>query len=293
MDVDRPALKKNNLRFEEKTYFQERVKLPGYMLNRIRRERGGVDRDTAVRPARKADSSPTEADKPGGSSTSPVPIARDSTRKHASNRESSAAGPFPAVMPMEKPTDRPLSASWARMWDRWNPHEDRANELYSNFKYTPLKGFSREPNVSRRDPTKVLKIDGTYYVWYTCRRTEAPPAGLGGATETVPATDWDLADVWYATSKDGFGWEERGPAVRRPAKPTRGWRSICTPDVLIFEGKYYLYFQAYSPTVGGQRWCPVMAAVADSPDGPWTLQGEPVLEPGPAGSWDNIKINDP
>ena len=73
--------------------------------------------------------------------------------------------PFPAVMPQEKPTDRPLSASWSRMWDRWNPHEDRGNELFSNFKYTLLQGFSREPNVSRRDPSKVLKIDGTYYVW--------------------------------------------------------------------------------------------------------------------------------
>ncbi len=201
--------------------------------------------------------------------------------------------PFPAVMPEEKPTDRPLSASWSRMWDRWNPHEDRGNELFSNFKYTPLQGFSREPNVSRRDPSKVLKIDGTYYVWYTCRRTEFPPAGLAGATDTVPGTDWDLADIWYATSQKGFTWEEQGPAVRRPAKPTRGFRSICTPDVLVWKGKYYLYFQAYSPMVGGQQHCPVMAAVADSPDGPWTFVGKPVIEPGPPGSWDNIKINDP
>jgi hypothetical protein len=72
-----------------------------------------------------------------------------------------AAGlrPFPAVMPKEKPAGRPLSASWARMWDQWNPREDHGNELFSNFKYTPLQGLSREPNVSRRDPSKVLRID--------------------------------------------------------------------------------------------------------------------------------------
>lgn len=201
--------------------------------------------------------------------------------------------PFPAVMPKEKPDDRPLSASWARMWDRWNPHEDRGNELFSNFKYTPLRGFSREPNVSRRDPTKVIRINGTYYVWYTCRRTEAPPAGLKGATETIPGTDWDLADIWYATSKDGFTWEEQGLAVRRPTKPHVGYRSICTPGILVSRGKYYLYFQAYSPMVGGQQYCPVRVAVAESPDGPWKHHPEPVVRPGPRGSWDNIKINDP
>ena len=37
--------------------------------------------------------------------------------------------PFPAVMPMEKP-DFPLSAAMARVYDEWNPHEDRGNELY-------------------------------------------------------------------------------------------------------------------------------------------------------------------
>ena len=180
--------------------------------------------------------------------------------------QAAAAEPkaFPGVMPEKKPTDRPLSASWSRVWDRWNPHEDRANELYSNFRYTPLGGLSREPNVSRRDPSKVLRIDGRYYVWYTCRRTEFPPAGLKGATDTVPGTDWDLAEIWYATSRDGFTWEERGPAVRRPEKPTRGFRSICTPDVLVWKSKYYLYFQAYSPRVGGQQHCPVMAAVRSS-----------------------------
>ena len=204
-----------------------------------------------------------------------------------------APKPFPAVMPDEKPTDRSLSSSWSRMWDRWNPHEDRGNELYSNFRYTPLEGFSREANVSRRDPSKVLKVDGTYYVWYTCRRSEFAPAGLKKATDRVPATDWDLANIWYATSRDGFTWKEQGVAVRRPAKPAMGFRSICTPDVLIWRGKYYLYFQAYSPMVGGQQFCPVMVAVADSPDGPWTLVEKPVIKPGPPGSWDNIKINDP
>lgn len=77
--------------------------------------------------------------------------------------------PFPARVPLTKPTDRPLRAAMQGLYDQWNPHEDRGNELYSNFKYTALNGFKREPNVSLRDPTKVIKVDGVCHVWYTTR----------------------------------------------------------------------------------------------------------------------------
>ena len=154
--------------------------------------------------------------------------------------------PFPAKMPPTKPTDRKLSAAMARVYDVWNPHEDRGNEFFSNFKYSPLEGFSREGNVSRRAPSKMLRINGTYYVWYPCRRTESPPVGHEKATDTIPSVDWDLADIWYATSNDGFRWEEQGPAATRPPKGEFGWRSYCTPDILVWKGKYYLFHQAYS-----------------------------------------------
>ncbi|MDP7133393.1 MAG: glycoside hydrolase, partial [Planctomycetota bacterium] len=98
-----------------------------------------------------------------------------------------------------------------------------------NFKFSRLEGFSREPNVSRRDPSKVIRIDGTYYVYYTCRRTEGPPSGYDNATDTIPSVDWDLADIWVASSEDGFTWNELGPATTRPPKGELGWRSNCTP----------------------------------------------------------------
>ncbi|MCF7848759.1 MAG: hypothetical protein K9M45_07920 [Kiritimatiellales bacterium] len=202
-----------------------------------------------------------------------------------------AVKPFPGVVPMEKP-DLPLSAAMERLYDEWNPHEDRGNELYSNFKYTPLKGFPRTANVSRRDPTKVILVDGVYHVWYTYRHSECPPVGLKKATDTKPGTDWDLADIWHATSKDGFTWKEEGLAVPRPPKPEQGHRSICTPGILVWENRYYLYFQAYNK-VGGQVYCPVRVASADSPNGPWKHHPEPVVGPSPEGTWGNIKINDP
>ena len=201
--------------------------------------------------------------------------------------------PFPAKMPREKPADRKLSAAMARVYDVWNPHEDRGNEFFSNFKYSPLEGFSREANVSRRDPSKILRINGTYYVWYTCRRTESPPVGHEKATDTIPSVDWDLADIWYATSNDGFRWEEQGPAATRPPKGEFGWRSYCTPDILVWKGKYYLFHQADSEVIQGGDTCPVTIAEADSPNGPWTRLGRPIVEPGGPDDWDCNCVHDP
>jgi predicted GH43/DUF377 family glycosyl hydrolase len=266
LEVDRPEFKRNNLRFDEPTYFQRRVRLPTDMRQRIEAEAGGPGEDT-------------------------VQEAAGTGLGGAGGAAGGAVKAFPAVMPAAKP-DRPLSAAWARMWDVWNPHEDRANDLYSNFQYSRLEGLPMKANVSRRDPTKVLRIGGSYYVWYTRRETGSAPVGPDKATDTIPAHDWDLAEIWYATSEDGFTWEERGVAVERPADGP-GTRSICTPDILQWEGKYYLYFQAYTGMTGGQQRCPVRVAVADSPDGPWRHVDRLMVEPGPAGSWDNIKINDP
>lgn len=200
---------------------------------------------------------------------------------------------YPALIPTEKP-DYPVSASVARLYDEWNPLEDRGNELYSNFKYSPIEGLPASVTFSRRDPTKILKIDGLYHIWYTCRRTEKPPAGPNGATDTIPSADWDLAEIWHATSKDGFTWEEHGAAIKRPSKPEYGWRSISTPDILVWKGKYYMYYQGFNeiPLKRSDR-AAVTAAVADSPYGPWEPVGEVVVDFGGPDDWDANAIHDP
>jgi len=126
--------------------------------------------------------------------------------------------PFPAIPPEDEPTDVKLSAAMQRLYNCWQPPGDSANELYSNFRYSRVTGIGNEVNVSRRDPTTIINVDGTYYVWYTRRDNNIPPAGLEGQTDTIPAVDWDLADIWYATSQNGFDWTEQGMAVSRAPK---------------------------------------------------------------------------
>ncbi|MEO9890919.1 glycoside hydrolase [Aurantibacter sp.] len=205
---------------------------------------------------------------------------------------------FPHKMPIEKPNIE-LSAAMNRMFD-YPATRVQDNELFSQFKYTRLKGFNYndgDGTISRRDPSRPILVDGTYYVYYTRRSTKVPPIGwnkASEATDEIPSTDWDLAEIWYATSIDGFKWEEKGVAISRPSKPNPGWRSVCTPDILIWKGKYYLYYQAFNEPSGLRGdWCPVSVSYADSPDGPWTHGGDSVIPFGKKGDWDQDATHDP
>jgi hypothetical protein len=219
-----------------------------------------------------------------------------------------AQQPEPPVFPYgqvpETKPDVPLSKAFERVYDGTYAGLDCArNELFSRFKYTPLKGFDyhgHDGTVSRRDSTKVIRANGKYYVWYTHRQTATPPDYEGGAGETIPSRDWDLAEIWYATSDDGFTWQEQGVAVERMEKPHAGWRSVSTPDILVWKGKYYLYYQAYLSMPGSRTSsatngddCPVSVSLSDSPDGPWIPSNKIVVENGPPGSWDQYVIHDP
>lgn len=203
---------------------------------------------------------------------------------------------FPWDIPQTKP-DRPLSAAMARLYDNYLTPRPEDNELFSSFKYTPLQGFDYhdgDGTISRRDPSKIIKENGKYYVWYTRRDTPVPPQGAKNSNDTIPSTDWDLSEIWYATSKDGFTWEEQGVAVPRPPKPTVGWRSVTTTDILKWKGKYYLYYQGFMEASGTKGdHCPVAASSADSPDGPWTPANKIIIPNGEPGSWDQYSIHDP
>ncbi|MEM9418536.1 MAG: glycoside hydrolase [Planctomycetota bacterium] len=196
--------------------------------------------------------------------------------------------------------DRPLSAAMQRQADTRPFSRPEENPLFTNFKYTPLQGFDYsdgDGTVSRRDPSKIIYENGQYYVWYTKRDTETPCLGMEGAkdaTDTVASADWDLGEVWYATSKDGFVWEEQGVAVPRPPKPQVGFRAVCTPDILKWEGRFYLYYQAFTEPSGLRGdYCPIAVSHSDSPDGPWTPVDAEVIPMGKEGEWDQYAVHGP
>ena len=213
----------------------------------------------------------------------------------------------------EKPSDRqpckPLSAATKRVYENYGVYKDQQSEFFSAFKYSRASGIGDEPGVTRRDPSKVIKIGDTYYVWYSRRQTAERWLGVAAATETRPAWDWDMADLWYATSTDGFNWEERGVSVARGAAGSFDDRAVFTPDILVHDGRYYLYYQVLKGVWKHRSLHQIGMAWAESPDGPWTKHEEPVLRPGMRGDfvgdnddsdaiasygdWDSHKLHDP
>ncbi len=203
---------------------------------------------------------------------------------------------FPFQLPKEKPAQQ-LSAAMERNYSQYLAPRPEHNELFSKFKYTKLKGFDYNDDdgtISRRDPSKVIFENGKYYVWYTKRETVSPPRGAKLSTDVIPSSDWDLAEIWYATSEDGFTWKEEGVAIPRPEKPNVGWRSVSTADILKWKGKYYLYYQGFMEASGKRGDdCPVTVSYADSPNGPWTPTHKIVIPNGQENAWDQYSIHDP
>ena len=139
------------------------------------------------------------------------------------------------------------------------------------FHYSEAKGLGTERGVCRRDPSDVIKVGDTYYVWYSKVRNQSGvyryPSGYS-------------ATVWYATSKDGHTWAERGESLGKGGKGTWDEEGVYTPGILVAGGKYYLGYDGAdrpwtdcSPATEGM-------AVADTPDGPWKkLAGNPLNVP--------------
>ncbi len=211
--------------------------------------------------------------------------------------------------PPEARPAQPISRAMQRVYDTYGIYKDQASPFFSAFRYARLSGLDKERGITRRDPSKVIKVGDSYYVWYTRRQTAQTWRGVAYASADRPAWDWDMADIWYATSPDGFHWQERGPAVLRGESGAFDDRSVFTPDILVHEGKFYLYYQVIQGIWKNRSLHQIGLAWADSPAGPWKKLAQPILRPGPRGdfvgdadnadaikhfgAWDSHKLHDP
>ena len=91
--------------------------------------------------------------------------------------------------------------------------------------HSALQGIGMEQGVMRRDPSDVIKVGDLYYVWYSKGKIS-------------PGYD---ATVWHATSPDGHVWTEKGMALAKGKPGTWEGASVFTPNILVAEGKYWLF----------------------------------------------------
>ncbi len=142
------------------------------------------------------------------------------------------------------------------------------------FRYDTIKGIGHEKGVTRRDPSDVIKVGDTYYVYYTKVYGRSP--GYWGT-------------LWYATSTDeGYSWTEKGEILGLGKTNTFDSQAVFTPNILYAKRRYYLYYTGVKPTPGNQNnefennsstdITAIGVAVCSSPDGPFTrISDDPIL----------------
>ena len=145
-------------------------------------------------------------------------------------------------------------------------------EVVARFRFQDVAGVGHEPGVCRRDPSDVIKVGSTWYVWYSKVTRDQPlyPSGY-------------KATVWYATSTDaGRTWVEHGEAVGIGESGFDA-EAVFTPNILVAGGTYYLAYTAVAQGFTNTSYTEanrtaIGMAVAESPDGPWgKLETNPIL----------------
>ncbi|MCX7012069.1 MAG: family 43 glycosylhydrolase [Candidatus Sumerlaeota bacterium] len=148
--------------------------------------------------------------------------------------------------------------------------------------YSPAKGIGPQADVMRRDPSDIIRVGDRHNVWYS----------RGQVAHGYDAT------IWYATSPDGRTWAEKGEALPRGAEGSWDAQSVFTPNILVAEGKYWLFYTGVPKpfTNAGNKVIKsaLGIAVADSPDGPWArLETNPILRTSDdANAFDSMRVDD-
>jgi len=135
-----------------------------------------------------------------------------------------------------------------------------------SFSYSEVEGIGKDPVYNRRDPSDIIKVDNTYYIWYT--RMDKP----------IRSGYWGT--IWYATSEDeGHTWQEQGMALGLGKEGAFDSHSVFTPNILAYKGKYYMYYTGVQPTPGHSKkefegnsttdFTAIGVAVSDRPEGPF------------------------
>jgi arylsulfatase A len=202
--------------------------------------------------------------------------------------------------------DYNLVGSGARFFDadppppgstrKYREEKRRPSDIYTRlstgskavgFRYADA--IPHETGVVRRDPSDVIRVGGTYYVWYTkvTRQNDNYPSGYNGS-------------LWYATSPDGQRWKEQGLCLAPSTADAWDSHGVFTPNIFATDNKYFLYYTAvakpfdnvFSETVSATA---IGVAISDSPDGPWQRHSaNPILNAAldTPEAFDSLRVDD-
>lgn len=163
------------------------------------------------------------------------------------------------------------------------------SDWFCDFTESELEGFEVEEGIHRRDPSSVIEVDGLYYTYYS--KSEGEHVGFNTGDLNAKVFPWDYTEIWYATSKDGYKWEEQGVAVTRGETGRYDDRSVFTPEVMKYDGKIYIVYQTVQDPYVNRSYENIAIAYSDSPCGPFLKSDAPILCPTADGEWDGEEDN--
>ena len=164
-------------------------------------------------------------------------------------------------------TVMPVTAAELRqLFDRWG----RPEGMPEPPKNPILTGFHADPEILYSNKT------GRYYVYSTTDGMD----GWGGWYYTVFSSD-DLINWRY----DGVALDLRSQS---PWADGNAWAPAIEEKLIDGQYKYFLYFSGNPRTGGGKQ---IGVAVADSPAGPFTDIGHPIVTDSPVGYGQQIDVD--
>jgi len=157
-----------------------------------------------------------------------------------------------------------------------------SRSIFDLFTGNPVLVQSKKPawDSYYMDPGAVVYHDGMFHMFYN------------GIASNVSA-----ASVGYATSTDGNQWTKQTDSPLITSKNLSdgnhlGANFFVCSGLVEDDGTWVLYFY----TLNGNSFQgsgDIGRATAPSPTGPWSIDPEPVLSPGPPGAWDEVQVASP
>jgi predicted GH43/DUF377 family glycosyl hydrolase len=162
------------------------------------------------------------------------------------------------------------------------PTEQLEKSLFHFYEGNPVIQRSNNPKWDNRfiDPGGMVYHDGMFHMFFNGINGFPAPVGVG-----------------YATSPDGYQWtrQTNEPVLSANALSETnisGSNLFVTSALVEPNETWVLYFY----TLGGNGFMgpgEIGRATAPTATGPWTIEPDPVLNPGPSGSWDDIQVSGP
>ncbi len=99
----------------------------------------------------------------------------------------------------------------------------------------------------------------------------------------------------WSSEDGGISWTEvsEEPVLHGAEVPFAGVTALASSLIIEEDGTWVLYFYTWDDQSWPRSASTIGRATAPSPEGPWLIEPDPVLEPGPQGSWDDLAVRVP